>query len=293
MSPSSLALSGGVYQYRLSKSAILGSSKYLGPLLIYIEGTDGTNEWYSQSVLYNPSSSEQSSSSFQMIIELPSDVDCEYFFRTWSISTVATELKNSLQPNVSFEQGSELEASLGCVGDSILVRGTFLVYQGDADDYRDVLKSWLNEGNRYILLRGDRYYVSVPPCGLERSGMDGMDCASTLTAMSSTSTTGSATVDVSLMIGSIALGLGVVLLAVFLTSGVCVCLQRGKAGSHKRRQTPKVYQMRRLPSIKESNNFSLTRNPSYGDAPLEGQEPLKASIPPVKESDEMYMEMQT
>ena len=57
MSPSSLALSGGVYQYRLSKSAILGSSKYLGPLLIYIEGTDGTNEWYSQSVLYNPSSS--------------------------------------------------------------------------------------------------------------------------------------------------------------------------------------------------------------------------------------------
>ena len=63
--------------------------------------------------------------------------------------------------------------------------------------------------------------------------------------------------------------------------------------SHKRRQTPKVYQMRRLPSIKESNNFSLTRNPSYGDAPLEGQEPLKASIPPVKESDEMYMEMQT
>ena len=105
------------------------------------------------------------------------------------------------------------------------------MYQGDADDYRDVLKSWLNEGNRYILLRGDRYYVSVPPCGLERSGVDGMDCASTLTAMSSTSTTGStaATVDVSLMVGSIALGLGVVLLAVFLTSGVCVCLQREKA----------------------------------------------------------------
>ena len=45
-----------MFQYRLSKSTI-ASSRYLGPLLVYVRGTEGQEEWYSQSVLYTPSSS--------------------------------------------------------------------------------------------------------------------------------------------------------------------------------------------------------------------------------------------
>ena len=120
---------------------------------------------------------------------------------------------------LSFQQDGSLEVSYGCHGDSILVRGTIFVVEGSADGYRDTLRMWVNAEKRYLTLNGVRYSVQELSFGLEPAALESNDCSEMTTTDN---------VTVALVIGSVSLGLVVVLLTVTITSLVFCCYQSRK-----------------------------------------------------------------
>ena len=120
---------------------------------------------------------------------------------------------------LSFQQDGSLEVSYGCHGDSILVRGAIFVVDGSADGYRDTLRMWANAEKRYLTLNGARYSVQELSFGLEPAALESIDCSE----MTKTDN-----VTAALVIGSVSLGLVVVLLTVTITSLVFCCYQSRK-----------------------------------------------------------------